>query len=46
MNMSAIKDWFANVDISHIDWRMRWPLIILPFLLITLVILLFRANHW
>jgi len=44
MSMSAIKDWFATVDISHIDWRVRWPLIILPFLLFTLVILLFRAN--
>ncbi len=43
--MTSIKDWFANVDISHTDWRMRWPLIILPFLLFALVILLFRASQ-
>jgi len=45
MSMSSIRDWFANVDISHVDWRMRWPLIILPFLLFALVILLFRASQ-
>ncbi len=44
--MSSIKDWFANVDISHVDWRVRWPLIILPFLLLALVILLFRASQY
>jgi len=46
MSMSSIKDWFANVDISHTDWRVRWPLIILPFLLFALLILLFRANQF
>ena len=45
MNLSLIKDWFANVDISHTDWRVRWPLIILPFLLVALVYFLLRANQ-
>ena len=43
--MSSIKDWFANVDISHIDRRIRWPLFILPFLLCALVIMLFKASQ-
>ena len=45
MSLSAIKDWFANVDISDTDWRIRWPLFILPFLLLALLYTLFRANQ-
>jgi len=45
MSLAAIKGWFANVDISHTDWRLRWPLFILPFLLLALLYCLFRANQ-
>ncbi len=45
MSWSGIKYWFSNVDISHVDWRLRWPLIILPFLLLSLLYVLFRANQ-
>jgi|GEM_PF-1618507 len=45
----TLKDWFArvwpaSVDISQTDWRLRWPLLILPFLLIALLYSLFKAN--
>ncbi len=45
MSFSSIKDWIASVDLSHTDWRLRWPVILLPFLLIALVYLLLRANQ-
>ena len=45
MSFSSIKDWLANVDLSHTDWRLRWPVILLPFLLVALVYLLLRANQ-
>lgn len=45
MSVSSIKRWFATVDISHTDWRLRWPLIILPFLLFALLYALLRANQ-
>ncbi len=44
ISVGAVKDWFANVDFSHTDWRLRWPLIILPFLLLALLYCLFKAN--
>ncbi len=44
ISFGAVKDWFANVDFSHTDWRLRWPLIILPFLLLALLYCLFKAN--
>ena len=49
MSLSGIKtsvlDWASNVDISDIDWRLRWPLFILPFLLIALLYMLLRVNQ-
>lgn len=45
MNFSAIKTWFATVDISHTDWRMRWPLLLLPLIMLSLLFFLLRANQ-
>lgn len=42
---TSVRDWVSNVDISDIDWRLRWPLFILPFLLIALLYLLLRVNQ-
>jgi len=48
-SFGTLKDWFArvwpaSVDISQTDWRLRWPLLILPFLLIALLYSLFKVN--
>lgn len=45
MNLNAIKNWFSSVDISHTDWRLRWPLMLLPLLLLATLYFLFRANQ-
>lgn len=45
MSIDAIKNWFADIDISHTDWRLRWPLMLLPFLLLGMLYFLFKANQ-
>jgi len=45
MNLQSIKNWFGNVDISHTDWRLRWPVMLLPFLLLGMLYFLFKSNQ-
>ena len=45
INLKSIQHWFASVDISHTDWRLRWPLMLLPFLLLGMLYFLFKANQ-
>lgn len=44
--MASIKGWVRGIDIRRTDWRVRWSLIILPFLLFALVLLLLRAGQF
>ncbi len=46
MNMDSAKTWFSKLTSGHTDWRLRWPLILLPFLLLGTLYCLLRANQF
>lgn len=45
MNIELIKAWFGQLQLRRLDWRIRWPLLLLPVLLPALLLTLLAANQ-